>query len=116
MAAPPRSAPPMCVPPRPPPRCNPPPRCIPPPPPKWAPPPPPSKCPPPPPPWPPPPPPPPPRANASVAIEKLPNATVAATMMTLCRASFFIVWFLSVGDVVSGASQKRGRPLHVDGI
>jgi hypothetical protein len=37
-------------------------------------------------------------------------------MMTLCRVGFFIVWFLSVGDVVSGAGQKRGRPLHVDGI
>src|SRR5712672_3117071 len=120
--------PPMCNPP-PPPKCAapppppkwtpppPPPKWTPPPPPKCAPPPPPPKCPPPPPPWPPPPPPPPPpRASASVAIDKLPNATVAATMMTLCRASFFILFPFGRNDVVPVACHESGRPLHVDDI
>jgi hypothetical protein len=41
-----------------------------------------------------------------VAIEKLPNATVAATMMTLCRASFFIVIPFCRDDVVPVAAMK----------
>jgi len=37
-------------------------------------------------------------------------------MMTLCRASFFILFPFYRNDVVPVACHESGRPLHVDGI